>query len=120
MKNIIIVSGIKIYAFHGCLEEETLIGGHYLVNIKIETDFSVAAQTDDLSQTIDYVKVNQIVESEMKIPSKLIEQVGQRIYKQIRNTFDSCSKLEVQVIKISPPINGDVDSVSIVCSDFEI
>jgi dihydroneopterin aldolase len=119
MKNLIFVSGIKVYAFHGCLEEETKIGGNYVVNIKIETDFKLASETDDLSKTIDYVTVNEIVEEEMKIPSKLIEHVGQRIYNQLKKEFKSCSKLEIQIIKLCPPINGDVDSVSISLSDFD-
>ncbi|MFM7668326.1 MAG: dihydroneopterin aldolase [Bacteroidota bacterium] len=119
MKNLIYVSGIKLYAFHGCLEEETKIGGHYIVNIKIETNFEHAADQDDLSKTIDYVTVNKLVESEMKIPSKLIEHVGKRIFTKIKTAFPSCAKLEVHIIKLSPPINGDVDSVSIVISDFD-
>ncbi|MEY4572519.1 MAG: dihydroneopterin aldolase [Bacteroidota bacterium] len=118
MKNLIEVSGIKLYCFHGCLEEESRIGGHYRVNIKLETDFTLAAQNDDLSQTIDYVTVNEIVESEMQIPAKLIEHVGQRIYLRIKSTFSSCLKLEVEIVKLSPPINGDVDSVAITISDF--
>jgi dihydroneopterin aldolase len=119
MKQLIFVSGIKVYAFHGCLPEETRIGGHYRVDIKMETDFTRAAIQDDLTQTIDYVVVNQIVESEMAIPSKLIEQVGMRIYENIKKTFKTCSKLEVLINKISPPINGDVDSVAISLSDFD-
>ncbi len=108
-----------MYANHGCLSEETLIGGHYIVNITLETDFGLAPDTDDLSQTIDYVKVNEIVKAEMAIPSKLIEQVGKRIYNYVKRVFLTCSKLEVHIIKISPPINGDVDSVSIKLSDFD-
>jgi dihydroneopterin aldolase len=119
MKNLIYISGIKLYAFHGCLAEETKIGGHYVVNIKIETNFDEAAQEDDLSKTIDYVAVNQLVESEMKIPSKLIEHVGKRIYTKIKAEFSSCLKLEVHILKLTPPINGDVDSVSIIISDFD-
>jgi dihydroneopterin aldolase len=119
MKHLIYVSGIKLYAYHGCLVEETKIGGHYVVNIKIETNFENAAEQDDLSKTIDYVTVNQLVESEMKTPSKLIEHVGKRIFNKIKSEFETCLKLEVHIIKLSPPINGDVDSVSIVISDFD-
>ncbi len=118
MKHQIFVSGIKVYAFHGCLPEETKIGGHYQVDIKLETNFTQAALNDDLSQTIDYVVINKLVEVEMAIPSKLIEHVGMRIYDKIKNTIASCDKLEVAIKKISPPINGDVDSVAIAISDF--
>jgi dihydroneopterin aldolase len=118
MKQLIYVTGIKTYSFHGCLAEESRIGGHYQVDIKLETDFSHAAINDDLTQTIDYVVVNQIVELEMAIPAKLIEHVGLRIYNRIKSTFETCSKLEVLIRKLSPPINGDVNEVAILLSDF--
>jgi dihydroneopterin aldolase len=71
-----------------------------------------------LSQTIDYVKVNEIVKAEMSIPSKLIEHVGKRIYTRTKEELPTCTKLEVHIQKKSPPINGDVESVAIKISDF--
>jgi 7,8-dihydroneopterin aldolase/epimerase/oxygenase len=70
------VIGIKCYAYHGCLAEETKIGQEYVVDVSLWLDFSEAAKNDDLSKTIDYVEVNQIVEQQMAIPNKLIERVG--------------------------------------------
>ena len=86
MKHCVEINGIKLYAFHGCLPEEEKIGGHYRVDVYLETDFSEAASNDDLSKTVDYVVVNKIVQEEMAIRSKLIEHVGQRIYVQIKKT----------------------------------
>ena len=114
MKHKIEVNGIKLYAFHGCLEEEARIGGHYVVDVTIITDFSEAANTDDLSKTVDYVHVNAIVKDEMAIRSKLIETVGQRIFSRIKNELKGVFKLSVKITKLTPPINGDVDSVAIV------
>jgi dihydroneopterin aldolase len=114
MKHKIEVNGIKLYAFHGCLEEEARIGGHYIVDVTISTDFSLAAETDDLSKTVDYVAVNAIVKEEMAIRSKLIEHVGQRIFSRIKNEMKGVLCLSVKIIKLTPPINGDVDSVAIV------
>jgi dihydroneopterin aldolase len=113
MKRKIEVNGIKLYAFHGCLEEEARIGGHYVVDVAISTDFSLAAETDDLSKTVDYVAVNAIVNEEMAIRSKLIEHVGQRIFSRIKNEIKGVSELSVKITKISPPINGDVSNVAI-------
>jgi dihydroneopterin aldolase len=114
MNHKIEVNGIKLYAFHGCLEEEARIGGHYVVDVTISTDFSLAAETDDLSKTVDYVAVNAIVNEEMAIRSKLIEHVGQRIFSRIKNEMNGVSSLSVKITKLTPPINGDVDSVAIV------
>ena len=114
MKHTIEVNGIKIYAFHGCLPEEEKIGGHYLVDVMLNTDFTQAAIADDLSFTVDYVLINHIVKEEMAIRSKLIEQVGQRIVDELKKQFATLKKVEVKVTKLNPPMKGDVERVSIV------
>jgi dihydroneopterin aldolase len=113
----ILVQGINVYAYHGCLEEEAKIGTNYIVDVTMETDFTEAAQTDDLSKTIDYVIVYDIVKKQMAIRSKLIEQVGQRIVDELKKEFISLKKVEVKVTKLNPPMNGNVDRVSIVITE---
>ena len=108
------VNGIKLYAFHGCLPEEGKIGGHYIVDVSVKTDFSEAALTDELIKTVDYVDINKIVEEEMAIRSKLIEHVGQRIVTRVKSEIENIHSLKVKVTKICPPINGDVDNVAII------
>lgn len=117
MKHIIEVNGIKLYAFHGCLEEEAKIGGNYIVDVILHTDFTEAAQEDDLTKTISYIDINLIVAEEMAIRSKLIEHVGQRIFTRIKNQTTNLHKLRVKITKICPPINGDVENASIIIED---
>ena len=60
------LKNIKIYAFHGCLVEEAKIGSHYLVNISVKAALEDAAKSDQLSDTVDYVHLQKIVENEKK------------------------------------------------------
>lgn len=108
------VLGIKVYAYHGCLEEERKIGGNYVVDIHLKTKNSSALKTDKLEETVDYVDINLAVKKEMSIPSKLIEHVAQRILSRIKKDFNSVEKTKVKITKLSPPINGNVKSVSVV------
>ena len=117
MKNIIEINGIKRYAFHGCLDEEEAIGGNYIVDIRIETDFLDASISDKLIETIDYVGVNKICREELDIRSKLIEHVGKRIFDRLKNEYPTILKLKVKLTKIAPPINGDVENVAIIIAD---
>lgn len=117
MKHNITVEGIKLYAFHGCLDEEAKIGGHFTVDVFVETDFTAAADNDMLDYTIDYVWINEIVKEEMAIRSKLIESVGQRIMNRLKSKNQN-AKFKVVIRKHTPPINGDVDSVSISIGEF--
>lgn len=115
--NKILVEGVKIYAYHGCLEEEAIIGANYVVDIILETDFSEAAQNDNIEKTIDYVTVYNIIKTEMAIRSKLIEHVAKRILDALKKEFQLLKKTEVKVIKINPPMNGYVERVSVIITD---
>lgn len=111
------VNDIRLYAFHGCLAEESKIGGHYSVDVKLTTDFSKSTKSDALSDTIDYVLINRIVSEEMAIPSKLIEHVGQRIVNRTLAESKGIQKISVKIIKHTPPINGDVANVAIIIEE---
>lgn len=117
MKHTIEVNEIKVYAFHGCLEEEAKIGGNYTVDIALTTNFQLAAETDTLENTIDYVIVNKIVKEEMAIRSKLIEHVGYRILVRLKNTLKNMDTVKIKITKICPPINGDVRDVAIIIEE---
>ena len=111
MEHKIAVEGIKVYAYHGCLDEEAKIGGNYIVDVYMLTNFTNAAHSDDLSQTIDYCAVFEIVKKEMAIRSKLIENVADRIHRNITKSFTSVTKTRVKLTKLSPPMNGNVEKV---------
>jgi dihydroneopterin aldolase len=113
---IIDVNGIRLYAYHGCLEEEAVIGGNYVVDVKIHTDYSLAAATDDLSLTVDYCSVYEIVKQQMDIRSRLIEHAAARIAAELKKSMTRIDRVEVKVTKIAPPVNGDVKSVSVIAT----
>ncbi len=111
------IEGIKLYGYHGCLDEEAKIGGHYIVDVYLTTDFSEAAKTDDLEKTIDYCAIYEIAKAEVAVRSKLIEQVCERIHRRIRNQFGNIKTLHVKLTKLTPPMNGDVERVSVEIKD---
>lgn len=117
MINRINIEGIKLYAFHGCLEEEAKIGANYIVDVYMTTDFTKAAVSDDLKETIDYCAIYEISKKQMAIRSKLIEQVCKRIFDEVASEFKSLSSLRVKVTKLNPPMNGNVENVSVEMED---
>jgi len=107
------LENIKAYAHHGCLPQETNIGSDYLVNVSVEADLLRASISDQLKDTVDYVHINRIVKQEMAIPSKLLEHVAKRIIDRIFLELPSVENANVSVSKINPPINGDVEKVTV-------
>ena len=109
----ILLKNIHIYAYHGCMIEEKKIGSDYIVNLTVNADLSLSSVTDKLEDTVDYVTLLAIVKKEMSIRSKLLENVVDRIVKQIFNTFLKVNKITVCVSKINPPIGGNVEEVCV-------
>ena len=105
------VLGIWVYAYHGCLPEETKIGSDYEVNVVVDFDIKQSSESDKLQHTVDYVSINAIVKQEMARSSKLLEHVVARILNKIIEKHPMISSVEVGVAKKNPPINGDVREV---------
>ncbi|PQB08307.1 dihydroneopterin aldolase [Polaribacter filamentus] len=111
---IIQVNNIKLYANHGCLEEEEKIGSEYRVDVEVKANLRKSSKTDDLTDTVDYVHLNHIVKEEMAIRSKLLEEVAQRILNRFFKELKMVQKATVSVAKINPPIGGNVEEVVII------
>ena len=110
---IIKLKNIRTFSYHGCLIEEGKIGSDYKVDLEIKTDLRRSSLSDNLSDTVDYVLLNQIVVEEMAIRSHLLEHVANRIMTRIFEEVASVSRIIVAVSKINPPIGGDVEAVTI-------
>jgi len=110
---IIKVENIRVFAFHGCLKEETKIGSDYRVDLEVKANLKTASNSDKLIDTIDYVLLNKIVKEEMSIPSKLLETVGKRILNRVFLESNLVTKVVISISKINPPVGGDVEMVTI-------
>lgn len=109
----IFLEDVKIYAYHGVLPEENIIGTYYILNIEIHTDLWSAAESDNLNDTISYAQINDIIHEEMKINSKLLEHVGGRIIAKIHENFGQISYIRLKITKTSPPMKGEMKGASI-------
>jgi len=109
----IILSNIRTYSFHGCMDEEEKIGAEFRTDVKVKTDLSQAAEKDDLSYGLDYARLNEIILEQMKIRAKLMETVALRIIKKVFEEFDLAEEVEVRVTKLNPPVGGNIEAVSV-------
>ena len=107
------LKNIRVYAYHGCLVEESRIGSDYIVNLEVEADLSKPSKSDTLADTVDYVHLQKIVLKEMAVRSKLLEHVAERIIDSILKEVQMVNKIKVSVSKKNPPIGGDVAEVTV-------
>ena len=114
MLNIIRIKKASFYAYHGVLKEERNVGGKFEADIDLYTDFSKAASSDKLTQTIDYEKVYKLLSNlAMTQRFHLIEALANKIVEELFTNFDSVYKVEVRVRKNNPPIGGVADCVEV-------
>tara|TARA_B100001113_G_C20844669_1_gene506897 strand:+ start:238 stop:663 length:426 start_codon:yes stop_codon:yes gene_type:complete len=109
----IFLKNIRFYAYHGCMLEEEKIGSDYIVNLNVNTDLSHSSVTDKLEDTVDYVSLLAIVKKQMSKRSNLLENLADRIIKQIFNDLPKVNKVNIRVSKKNPPIGGDVEEVCV-------
>jgi len=109
----IFLKNIRLYAYHGCLDEEEKIGSDYVVNVVVHTELEKSSFSDELSDTVDYVSLHAIVKEEMAVRAKLLEKVADRIIKRIFREHDEVSRARVKVAKQNPPIGGNVEEVAV-------
>jgi dihydroneopterin aldolase len=107
------INGMEFHAFHGCFKEEQMIGNTFIVDVCLETNTTQAEESDDLSKTVNYAIVYELVKKEMDITSRLIEHLARRILDSITLTFPQIISVELKVSKMNPPVGGKVDSVNV-------
>lgn len=105
---------MEFYAYHGHFKEEQKVGNHFIVNVKLKTDITKVAQTDNLDDALDYQKVYKLIESEMQQNSYLIEPLLMRMVRRLFDEFYQLEFLELEISKINPPLGGKVKNVSLV------
>jgi dihydroneopterin aldolase len=107
------LEGLEFHAFHGVYPHERESGNWFEVDIAVDTDFTEAAENDDLAGTINYVTLFQIVKDEMDKPSKLLETVAGKIVNDVLTKLPDVQVVEIKISKLNPPIGGKCRSSSV-------
>lgn len=102
----IVLSSLTFFAYHGVLPEERQQGNTFVVDLVLDTDINLAMCTDELSDTINYATVYEVVRQEMSVPSQLLEHVCGRIATSLLTSFAALHRVHVCVTKKNPPIEG--------------
>ncbi len=113
-KHVIRLHNAVFYAYHGNHHEERQLGGKFHVDVEMETDFTDAARNDDLTQTVDYHAVYNLIHdivTERKY--RLIEAVAKTIADTILVRWPAVAAVHVRVRKPGAPVRGVIDAVEV-------
>ena len=109
----IYLEGVKFFSHHGVEPQETIVGANFIVDLKLRTDFTYAAQKDELEGTVSYADIHAAVKEEMKIPSKLLEHVCERISQRLFSDFPTIQEITIRLSKENPPMGSDCKNVGV-------
>ena len=104
---------LRFRAFHGVLEQERMVGGEFVVTLRIGYPWQAAMTSDDVSDTLDYAAVYRLVEREMAVPSRLLEHVAGRIVNALLRDFPLISSIDLWLTKVTPPMGADCDGAGV-------
>lgn len=110
---IIEIEGMKFYSFHGHFEAEQIVGNEFQVDLKIVTNCTPAANSDNLEDALNYQTAYDIVKKEMAIPSHLLENVAKRILDNLYRSFQKIETATLKISKMNPPMGGEIEKVSV-------
>ena len=107
------LEGMQFHAFHGVYPEERKNGQLYRVDFSFHTEIEKASHTDSLADAVDYSQIYTIISEEMKQASNLLEHLAVRIERRLKDSFPSIKQTELKLTKLSPPIDGSIEGVSL-------
>ena len=106
-KTAIFLDEVRFHAFHGVMPQERTVGADFTVSLRVEYDFTKAAESDVLDDTISYAEIYEVVKSEMERPSQLLEHVAMRIVKAVASRWPKVEKIDIRLVKDNPPMGAD-------------
>jgi dihydroneopterin aldolase len=107
------INNIQLFAYHGVADEEQLLGQKFEIDVELNVDLSIAGKSDDLSKTVDYSYIYEIIKNEFcNSKFRLLETVAEKISEKLLN-IELIQLVIIKIRKPNAPINGNFDSVEI-------
>lgn len=86
--DVIRLLGMEFYGYHGVFEAEQELGQRFEVDVELHRDLRVAAETDDIELTLNYVDVYTLVKEIVEERTfNLIETLAETIATDILDGF---------------------------------
>lgn len=110
----IILQGCQFYGYHGVFSEEQQLGQLFVVDCELTVDLMAASQSDDLSDTINYGAVFEVIKYHVEIQQyRLLEKLAGELCRDLYQQYEEIQHIRLKIIKKNPPIAGHYQAVGI-------
>ncbi|HLX36129.1 MAG TPA: dihydroneopterin aldolase [Candidatus Limnocylindrales bacterium] len=110
MADRIVLSNMAFESRHGVLPREKVEAQRFEVDLELELDLGPAGESDDLTRTVDYGPVHELVRGVVEGPSvELLETLAERIAAAVLAAFPAVEAVTVRVRKPEVRLGGPLD-----------
>jgi dihydroneopterin aldolase len=95
------------------MSQEQKVGGEFIVDVRVGYPIAAAMESDEVSDTLNYAELYELVKQEMDTPSQLLEHVAGRIVKKIGEQFPQVTSIDLKITKKNPPMGADCDGAGV-------
>ena len=113
MKDIIRMTGMSFYGYHGVSAAERETGRMFEVDCELEVDLAEAGQSDQLTDTVDYAHVYETIKETVEGKAfSLLERLAGELAVRVLDRFGVYS-VTLRVRKLNPPVRGGVKHIEV-------
>ena len=94
---------LRFFAHHGLYEEERKVSNEFIVDLEVAFESSVTI-ISKMSETINYIKLYELVKKQMLQPTDLIETLAMQITNNIHQLYSQVKKVSITITKKYPPV----------------
>lgn len=114
MSDLILLSEIQGFGYHGLFEHERTNGQDFFVDLELHVDLSTASRSDAIEDTVNYAEIIDLVVIEITTnPVFLIEKLAGRIAERILNTHIKVNAVTVTVHKPQAPVAASLKDIAV-------
>lgn len=115
MSDQIVLTGIHGFGYHGLFDQERKEGQDFFVDLTLLVDLSVAAESDEIDDTVNYAEITDLVVEEIASdPVNLIEKLASRIAERVLNQHSKVKEVKVTVHKPQAPVAAQLKDIAVI------
>jgi dihydroneopterin aldolase len=94
---------LRFFAHHGLYEEERKVSNEFIVDLEVGFE-SVVPVITKMNETINYIKLYELIKKYMLQTSDLIESLAMKITDDIHQLYPQVKKISISITKKYPPV----------------
>lgn len=109
----IYIKGARFHAYIGVDEQEQVVGNEYVADLRLRYPISNAILTDDVSHTINYAEVYDLIRKVISRKAKLLEHTAGMMVQELGRAFPKIESIDLKLTKLNPPMGADCEGAGV-------